>query len=353
MPLLTSLRFFAAAIVLTYHVYAPDPQGGFLQGIAASGTQAVSFFFILSGFILTYVYSARDEKGALIAVPVRFWHARLARIAPAYMLGLVIATPIFLYSTFVLKSVSVPTFLIALFLVPLFLQAWWPSTIFAWNVPAWSVSIEAFFYVLFPFLERVARLLAPLMFLLMAVLLICAVDLLKDALRPAPDAPPERWNIMYFPPLHLSLFVLGMALGRVFLFGPAIPALIHKALFWLGVILSVAFLGFRASLPAWFIQDAMLSLAFGAVIFGGAFATGASFLRSRLMLNLGEASYSLYITHYPLMFLWRSALRNLQEIPGWLSNILFCLFAVSVSLGIYAYIERPWRRRLLGHAPHG
>lgn len=352
LPLLTSLRFFAAAIVVAYHVFAPDARDGFFHAIAASGTEAVIFFFILSGFVLTYVYSGNGKASNLRTPQPKFWRARFARVAPAYLVGLIFAVPTLLYSVFVLKSVSVPTFFLSLLLVPLFLQAWWGTTIFAWNVPAWSVSVEAFFYFLFPALEKIARLLSPMRLFAASITLVVFVDMLKAQLRPAADGAQQAWNIMYFPPLHLSFFVLGMALCRVFLFGPAVPAFWRQVLFPAGAVLALGLLGFRTHLPAWCVHDGMLSLAFGAMIFGAAFSSGVSLLASWPLMLLGEASYSLYITHYPLMFLWRSVLRHVGVLPMWLSNVLFVVFAIMVSLIVYRYVERPWRSRLLGHAPH-
>jgi peptidoglycan/LPS O-acetylase OafA/YrhL len=80
---LTSLRFLAAAAIVYHHVmgawaFPRVPQFHFAQG--------VSFFFVLSGFILTYRYPVlRDWREIR-----RFWLARFARIWPAHATSLVI-----------------------------------------------------------------------------------------------------------------------------------------------------------------------------------------------------------------------------------------------------------------------
>jgi peptidoglycan/LPS O-acetylase OafA/YrhL len=86
LPVLTSLRFWAAIVVVLNHLdaghldYLPE----FVRGWCVSGYEAVTFFFVLSGFILTYVYASGHEHQSL-NVPVRhFQIARLARIGPAY-----------------------------------------------------------------------------------------------------------------------------------------------------------------------------------------------------------------------------------------------------------------------------
>src|SRR4051812_30572917 len=76
LPVLTSLRFPAALWVVLFHF-----------GYLPIGWLAVTFFFILSGFILTYVYLEGD---GLAKSDEAFWKARLARIAPAFYLALLL-----------------------------------------------------------------------------------------------------------------------------------------------------------------------------------------------------------------------------------------------------------------------
>src|SRR5882762_3313186 len=77
---LTTLRFFAAAMIVVHH-----SRGNF--GIPSDWAvhlpldQGVSFFFVLSGFILVYVYPRLDTWDARR----KFWLARFARIWPAHI----------------------------------------------------------------------------------------------------------------------------------------------------------------------------------------------------------------------------------------------------------------------------
>jgi peptidoglycan/LPS O-acetylase OafA/YrhL len=80
LPALTSLRFFAALHVVCFHFLAFKIVSGerWLGQISSIGYVGVSFFFVLSGFILVYTYAGRD-------IPARdFWRARFARIYPAF-----------------------------------------------------------------------------------------------------------------------------------------------------------------------------------------------------------------------------------------------------------------------------
>lgn len=92
---LTSLRFFAALAVLLFHSgssalistgLVPAPVANFLR----NGDLGVSFFFILSGFILTFVYYGKLGSGRRL---MSYARARFARIYPVYALALVLMLP--------------------------------------------------------------------------------------------------------------------------------------------------------------------------------------------------------------------------------------------------------------------
>ena len=87
LPLLTTLRFFAALQVLVMHL-VPNPLRSSLSyaPLIGAGDEAVIFFFVLSGFILNYVYSGKREDTAFAIPASRFWRARLARLWPAMRL---------------------------------------------------------------------------------------------------------------------------------------------------------------------------------------------------------------------------------------------------------------------------
>src|SRR5262245_8865784 len=131
---LTGLRFIAAAMIVAHHVRGlniPVPDYSLDHG--------VSFFFILSGFILAYVYPALPTW----AETANFLVARVARLWPAHVVALLFAIVAF-------RMPIDRTFLANLFLV----QGWIPSWpwYFGYNAPSWSISTELFFYLCFPFL---------------------------------------------------------------------------------------------------------------------------------------------------------------------------------------------------------
>ncbi len=86
---LTSIRFFVALHVALYHFVRPFSLWGPLSSVMSVGYTGVSFFFVLSGFILTYSHAREYESGKGNAP--KFWVARLARIYPIYLVSMIFA----------------------------------------------------------------------------------------------------------------------------------------------------------------------------------------------------------------------------------------------------------------------
>src|ERR1700737_1580219 len=154
-PPLTGIRFFAALSVALFHLSLPVAtalrlsMGHFFD----NGGAPVELFFMLSGFILTYTHP--EVADYTVSTAKRFYFSRFSRIYPTYFVGWLIFAP-FIYSNLVsLHGTGAgPYARLAIYGVPsLFLvQAWVPTMANAWNTPSWSLSAEAFFYALFPFL---------------------------------------------------------------------------------------------------------------------------------------------------------------------------------------------------------
>lgn len=354
LPVLTTLRFFAAAEVVVYHE-APRIENNFLRGLGSAGYEAVTFFFVLSGFILTYVYSGRSELGCLNTPTRKFWKARFARISPGYFLGLLLALPHWVYSALISRMISFPDFVLGLALVPILQQAWWPPAAMAWNAPAWSLSVEFLFYVCFPMLTIAAARLSRNYFFLLAYGLVIAVAVLRYVIcSPSNACGGGAWKnfVMYFPFFHLPQFIFGMALGRIYLFGPTISRRIHVAMLCTGAIGLILIFGGRSLLPSLTHTDATLVLLFGLVIFGGARAEGIFKVGAfPAFVLLGEASYSIYILHMPFGWWWNWLTRGLS-LPITFSFIAYFVLLLVISVLSYLYLEKPLRRRILGHRAH-
>ena len=137
---LTGLRAVAALGVYFNHFGTPPwfPNG--LHNLQTNGGFGVSFFFVLSGFVLTLTYAKSDLNLRTYFVK------RISRILPIYWFGLSLA---FVYVS--LDSLDFGKVFLVHFLG---LQSWFLDSDlgFHFNGPGWSISVEMFFYLLFPLL---------------------------------------------------------------------------------------------------------------------------------------------------------------------------------------------------------
>jgi peptidoglycan/LPS O-acetylase OafA/YrhL len=365
LPALTSLRFFAALHVVFFHFLAFKiftSQGWFGQ-FSSIGYVGVSFFFVLSGFILVYTYAGRDVSAGA------FWRARFARIYPALAFSLLLTGPFFFYAAL---KLNVPFFAwsaahlkLVTFLVLFLLQAWVPFAALAWNPVAWSLSDESFFYLLFPFLKK--RVLnTGLPGLLMLGFACWAVSLgiswtyvlrnpdhlqVMDA-----DALNAFWmNVVKFHPLaRLPEFLLGMACGAVFLKSrkeakPENDAKLALLLVPAGLLTAATVAHYCAQIPYPVLHTSLLAPAFAAIIYGFALrpAWGAP-LAWKPLVFLGDASYSLYLLHSfflgPFFFTQTGVPRH----RGLSWYFLFFVIILGISGLVYRFVEEPLRRKLRG-----
>lgn len=148
---LTGLRFVAAAVVAVEHF--PEMIPGLDPNDAAQGGAGVSLFFVLSGFVLMHTYGERFVERPHIGTRRQFAVARLARLTPLHLLALGIVALLVLTLRDPFVEHAAEAVVIGLLANLLLVQAWFPFQVFnLWNGPAWSISVEAFFYATFPFL---------------------------------------------------------------------------------------------------------------------------------------------------------------------------------------------------------
>lgn len=264
------------------------------------------------------------------------------------------ALPHFVYGALIRKITTISDFILGLVLVPILQQAWWPPVATAWNGPAWSLSVEFFFYALFPLLASSTARLSRNYFILLAYALVIAVAIFRYLISSPSNAfgPPSVNFALFFPLFHLPQFLFGMALGRLYLFGPRVSRKLHGAMLCIGAIGLMLVLGGRSMLPAWTQTDALLVLLFGLVIFGGAKADGTlKVLAFPPLVLLGEASYAMYLLHHPLERWWDDLTRRFA-FPPLTSFVIYFAIVIGASIVTYLYVEKPLRRRILGHHEH-
>jgi len=332
-PALTSLRFFAALLVVIFHYNLTRTL--FPAFIANHGYDAVTFFFVLSGFILTYVYGV-PLGGALNVSVRRFMIARLLKICPTYYLAILIVALLFAIAGTLNQLASIQTGLVLSMV-----QSWIPQFSLSLNPPAWSLSNEMVFYLLFPAIWSTTRHLSATSALAMAGAIVLSTTVLRGVLSDGDEA----WQNFraYFPLLNLPQFMWGMALGFMYLTVPR-SGRAHCGFFLAGLgVLCSAFL--VQSAFGWIPDSATLCVAFGSIIFGAAGMSGLllKLLSTRCLIILGESSYAIYILHFPIWLWWNHYTRLVYQLD-WPPEIEFALYlsiVVSASVAALVWLERP------------
>ena len=331
---LTGIRFFAAMQVVMFHFGASfamrSPRIQFMGRFLANGWIAVSLFFILSGFILSYTYTNRFDtpRGKR-----HFWEARFARIYPVYLLSLLLNLP-FRGSLTVGSGLSVLTMV----------QAWnpvRPTWAQAWNAPAWTLSVEMFFYVLFPFLlpriERFSDFMLKITFVVLLLLIVFGHTAVPEWIEPL-----SQRIYVPMPMFRLPEFLLGMILGLLFIRngeGERGPIDTYVSLIAIGAILFSA-------------HDKWLSLIivpFAALIYNLAASRSrvAYALAGNTFVLLGGASYAIYLLQVPVRSWVHAAFtgeKDLKSQHGGVDAFLSPILLIGISVAVFLYYEDPIRR---------
>ncbi|MER5949153.1 acyltransferase [Streptomyces sp. NPDC001904] len=343
---LTGLRFLAALAVFTHHFTGASPSGGVahtpaLFPYSTMGVNGVGFFFVLSGFLLAW--------GHRSGTPAKtFYWRRAGRVLPLHLA----ATLPCLWVFHLWGGVpwDLPSFLASLVLV----QTWFPGVVpmFPGNGVSWTLSVEAFFYLLFPFVIRVAyRLRTRTLFAL------CAAGLLA------------MWGVGFWAATHLSAFsgewlmrlpvtrlpefalgtTLALAVGR----GLRIPVRPGP--------LAAAFAAYTvvyAHRGDWFgpgvVQQFDCSVRPLVALFSGLLIVACvrrerdgvrGWLCAPLMVRLGAWSYAFYLLHQTVnryvLDHWGRAAPGDQNV---FTLIGVATVVVALSWAAYTYVEEPARR---------
>lgn len=342
---LTFFRFIAASIVVIFH-YGRDATK--LGGIFIAGSEMVTFFFVLSGFVMGIVYLNKNLN------PTSYWWARISRIVPVYMLALIL-------TLLVNYVIGIKLDYSALILNLTFLQAWFPPYSLSMNVPSWAVSVEAFFYLLFPFLIAIIKqynlsaltmLIIALGFWLLTQLILVGV-ITMGWYHGYPSISHDL--IYYFPLSHLCSFMLGIA-GAALIINNHYSIkneFISLLVFSLALFLVVMSINHADIISRLLKIDFTYKPSFFAPIFLIVILT-ISICRSQLLmllkakplLLLGESSYSLYILQHPIYIIFAKYIGSSLPFNSAIKFTLFFLFLTLISVLCFLVFEKPMNKFL-------
>jgi peptidoglycan/LPS O-acetylase OafA/YrhL len=346
---LTFTRYIAALSVVFFHYGSQvfPANIALLKPVLTAGPIAVSYFYVLSGFIMAIAYYRPDKQGAFRSG--RYWLARVARIYPIYLLALLLMI--------IAKRGAAGSDPLTVSLSLGMLQAWVPGYPLTLNAPGWSLSVEAFFYLSFPLLILLAKRHHLVLLAGIAAIFWLATQTLHTLLLNSPDYEPFSALhdfIFYNPLMHLNTFLMGFIIGAWLLEGKlqflARPALNAQGLLVVSCLI-VLLLAIRPTLIeytgiAFDYTNGLIAPLFLAFItlLGMNTSRLSMWLQHKWLVLLGEASFSLYILQKPLHGIYEKVASHWIAPDSALYFYLFVACLTGAAILSFWFIETPSRR---------
>lgn len=340
--LLDGLRGVAALIVIWYHIFEGYAfAGGGMIETFNHGYLAVDFFFILSGFVISYAYDDRWSKNLTMK---DFFKRRLIRLHPMVVMGAVLGVIAFYLQGCVQwdgTHVAISMVMLSLLCTILFIPAMpglgyevrGNGEMFPLNGPCWSLFFEYIGNILYAlFIRRLSTKVLTVLVVLLGIALASfaifnvsgygniGVGWTLDAINFAGGL-----LRMLFP------FSMGMLLLRIF------KPMKIKGAFWICTIamvalLSVPFIEGTEPICANGVYEAFcIIIAFPILLWIGASGTTTDKSSTKICKFLGDISYPVYVIHYPIMYLFYAWLIKNQLFTfaeTW--QVALCVYALSL-----------------------
>lgn len=350
---LTSLRFFFAMMVLSSHlVFVIKPESSSIlywinKYVFSEGFIGVSFFFILSGFILSYTY--QEKITGKVTSSYDFWIARIARIYPLHILTLLMAIPLILKD----QLQTGWTFVLKLLLNSTLLQSFIPDSdyYFSLNSPSWSISDELFFYLLFPVLILFIvnnNKIKWIVFLLSIILIPAAVTFVDH----------DYYHHLFYinPVFRLIDFGIGIFLFNIskkfndyFSSKKYIVTLLEAG----SIALFVLFFVFHNKIPVVYRYSCYYWIPMACIILSFSLQKGliSRLLSHSFLIVLGEISFGIYLIHSIVIgYFYAFNFKFFHLTNDYIIIAIIFIVTVSLSYLIFIAYEKPCNRYIKNNA---
>jgi peptidoglycan/LPS O-acetylase OafA/YrhL len=351
MPGLTGIRTCLALTIILFHFTPaglrwPAHPWVSLYPIVDIGYVFVSFFFLISGFVLSYNYGSRKEP----VRPTDFWMARFSRLYPVYVFTLIVSIPM-LIGEYHLRSHT--QFWQGAILTPLLLQGCFPMLATFWNTVTWTLSCDVMLYLAFPWVIRF-RWPRQIGLLLLMIAAFWIIGLVPHSIYILHN--PDHLNhwanrfdssfwintLKYTPLPYICTFFAGLTLGRL-----------HDAVNFTPRLRNV--LGLVGFIGAWFaayhiaprvpyllVHGGLLTPIFACIILAlSGPSVWSTIFSTPPLVTIGTSTYCLYLLHFNVFVLLHTynvpELLHVQRFDPWISY----LFVVLLAMAVRKLIERP------------
>ena len=341
---LTITRFLVILLVLYSHgdtgIYSAFLERiPFFQELLLAGPAGVSYFYVLSGFVMGLAYFRQGEEFNI----TKFWRARFLRLYPLYLIAFLLTCAYYADSILRIKP---PKILANIFII----QAWIPAYSQSFNYPAWSMTVEIFFYIVFPFFTIWAYKQSTKK-LITGSLIFWAISQIIYHILWIGYFPERKDIIVYSPIFHLNSFIIGVVgaiwylrEGRQQNLKPKTILLVFLAsVIFVSVytVISLRHINYFPYLPTG-LQPMAGLLAPLMVLFCISLSLDQSRLSKSLthpaFLMLGEATYAIYILHVPLTWFYRRFLESSALVTDPTRIFDVTAFPLLIGIGLFARI---------------
>jgi len=372
--ILDGLRGVAALMVVLFHIFETYSKGPAYQ-IINHGYLAVDFFFVLSGFVVGYAYDDRWDKMTTWG----FFKRRLTRLHPMVIAGTLVGAALFFYSgnAFPLTQQIEPwkfflCLVMGLFIIPcpnsLDIRGW--AEMNSFNGPVWTLTLEYIGNILYAFILRRLPKIA------LAVLCVCCAFFTLDVtlgwnvfgiFQEPQYTVIGGWSIMpeqiYIAFTRLLYpFLCGLLISRILpghrTAGNPSGSPIHlKGGFWwcglaIVVLLAMPNIGGKMGTADGLYQAICILFLFPLIVLAGAGSKTTDPRSTAVCKWLGEISYPIYITHYPLIYMQMDWVAQHPDAPLWQHVAVGAgtvFMAIVLAWGLLKAYDLPVRAWLTDH----
>ena len=341
---ITSLRGILALWVVMHHFnfccFTHKFDFSIFEPITSKGYYAVDGFFILSGFIVSYVYMEKLSTFNLTSM-AKFLILRLARIYPIHIVT--ILAYVFIIYICKLPMAGDYSFINLIYNL-LLINSWGVANDFSWNGPSWSLSAEWFLYLLFPFLAILFSRLKGLKTNIALILII----LLAEYFIKKQDL--SQINFFVFRGIIRGIFqfLYGIFIFNVYSIFPK-KSIIYDCFSAFNFLLLLAVVYFSdqiLNVTAYYSnQDMLIVFLMGQLIFSLSKCSGfmLNIFNSKVLQWLGLISYSMYMVHSPISQIMESLLTLNNIRNNMFIMPVYVLLVLLVATLTYRFVEAPTR----------
>ena len=373
--ILDGLRGVAALMVVIFHcfeTYVPV----FGTQIVNHGYLAVDFFFVLSGFVIGYAYDDRWDKMTTWG----YFKRRLTRLHPMVIAGTLVGASLFFFaSAYFPKTMEVEAWKFALCLVMgllmipcgngLDIRGW--GELNSFNGPQWTLMFEYIGNILYAFVLRRLPKIALALLCICCAFFTLDLTLGWDVFGLFPDGPQYTviggWSLtaqqIYIGFSRLLYpFLCGLLISRILPShrtesNPSGSPIHLKGGFWwcslaLVVIFSIPCIGGKTGVPDGLYQAICILMVFPLIVLTGSGSVTTDAKSTAVCKWLGDISYPIYITHYPIMYMQMGWVAGHPNAPVWMHvmvNAGVVFMSIILAWGLLKIYDEPVREWLKDH----